>query len=304
MKIDNSTSVNFTFKSLKKQKTGKSIQIPDAFNYIGVFLTFRCPYHCSYCINRFGINPKLPDQTISGTEWIDFFNRLETRDIPITLQGGEPSSHPDFIDIIKETSKTHSVDILTTLPFDIRKFVKEIDPEKLNRNAPYAPIRVTYHPEQFSLELLIKKAKFLQDAGFRIGIYGIMHPSQTAKIKYARHICSELGMDFRTKSFLGFYNGKLYGQYAYKDACTLKIPKTCQCAPSELLIAPDGFIYPCHHHLYNQVDPAGHIHQKDLLITDEYRKCNYYGHCNPCDIKIKNNRFQQFGHISVKIQFP
>ena len=28
------------------------IQIGDGFNYIGVFLTFRCNYRCSYCINK------------------------------------------------------------------------------------------------------------------------------------------------------------------------------------------------------------------------------------------------------------
>ena len=34
------------------------------------------------------------------------------------------------------------------------------------------------------------------------------------------------------------------------------------------------------------------------------RPCDVYGHCNPCDIKVKTNRFQEFGHTSVQIEFP
>jgi len=36
-------------------------------------------------------------------------------------------------------------------------------------------------------------------------------------------------------------------------------------------------------------------------MIDEYRDCKFYGDCNPCDIKVKTNRFQQSGHTSVDI---
>ena len=280
------------------------IPLPATYNYIGVFLTFRCPYNCSYCINCFGKKLGWGSAEITGRVWIAFFNQLATRDIPITLQGGEPGSHPDFIDIVRETTKTHFVDILTTLSFDLHNFVRHIDPSDLNRKAPYAPIRISYHPEQFSLDSVIRKAQFLQNAGFRVGIYGVMHPSQLSEIERAKSVCADLGLDFRTKPFLGFYNGKLHGQYAYPDACALLAPQTRECAPSELLLAPDGTIYPCHHHLHNQMNPSGHIHDKNLSITGDYKTCCYYGHCNPCDVKIKNNRFQQFGHVSARIRRP
>lgn len=281
-----------------------TVSLPPMYNYIGVFLTFRCPFNCSYCINRFGETSKLTAAEITGKEWIDFFNRLIARDIPITLQGGEPGCHPDFLDIVRETAKTHLVDILTTLSFDLRNFVRHIEPSSLNREAPYAPIRISYHPEQFSLNSVINKAKFLQNAGFRVGIYGVMHPSQIGEMKHAESVCSDLGIDFRTKPFLGFYNGMLSGQYAYPDACALQCPQTRECAPSELLLAPDGTIYPCHHHLYNQINSSGHINDKYLYIADNYKTCHYYGHCNPCDVKIKNNRFQQFGHVAARIRRP
>jgi len=33
------------------------------------------------------------------------------------------------------------------------------------------------------------------------------------------------------------------------------------------------------------------------------RPCDALGLCNPCDINVKTNRFQQFGHTSVDIRF-
>ena len=278
------------------------VTLPETFNYIGAFLSFRCPYSCSYCINRFGNNHALCGKEVSGATWIDFFSRLACRDVPITLQGGEPGTHPDFMEIVKETAKFHHVDILTNLAFDLKEFVRRIEPSWLNRPAPYAPIRVSYHPEQFQLNGIIEKVKYLMTAGFRVGIYGVMHPSQLTAMEHAKTVCADLGIDFRTKPFLGMADDVLHGDYAYPDACIGGPGKSCQCAPSELLIGPDGFIYPCHHHLYNHVDHVSHISDEPPVISGEFRSCRYYGNCNPCDIKVKNNRFQQFGHVSVQIR--
>ena len=41
----------------------------------------------------------------------------------------------------------------------------------------------------------------------------------------------------------------------------------------------------------------------DTLRMDfDFRDCNRFGECNPCDVKLKNNRFQQFGTCSVTIK--
>ncbi len=279
----------------------KKIKLPASFNYIGIFLTFRCPYKCSYCINRFSGHRALTYQEISGKEWLSFFDRLETK-IPITLQGGEPGVHPDFITIVSKLLEKFKVDILTNLAFDLKKFVDAIDPAAINREAPYAPIRVSYHPEQFTLSTIIEKVLFLQNAGFRVGIYGVLHPTQLDKVEYAQKVCRDLGIDFRTKEFLGWYDGKLYGNYAYPEACSGKAQKSCECAPSELLIAPDGSIHRCHYFLYERKEAIANIKDENINITDEFIPCNHFGQCNPCDVKIKNNRFQNFGHVSVRIR--
>jgi predicted DNA-binding helix-hairpin-helix protein len=36
-----------------KEVPGCEVTVPESYNYIGIFMTFRCPYSCSFCINRF-----------------------------------------------------------------------------------------------------------------------------------------------------------------------------------------------------------------------------------------------------------
>ena len=277
------------------------VLLPESYNYIGVFLTFRCPYNCSYCINHFHANAMQSYRECSGAQWLQFFKRLTPRDVPITLQGGEPGVHPDFIELVQQTCAFHPVDILTNLAFDLDAFIRAVDPALINRTAPYAPIRVSYHPEQFSLETITRRVLKLMDAGFRVGLYGVTHPEQLEQIEQAKIHCRKEGIDFRTKPFLGFHNGKLYGEYAYPDAFDGGT-RECECAPSELLLAPDGGIHRCHYFCYQQNEPLAHIQDSTVALPSSFLPCSFYGQCNPCDVKIKNNRFQQFGHISTRIR--
>jgi hypothetical protein len=283
------------------QAAGK-LALPASYNYVGAFLTFRCPYQCSYCINRFHGKAVLGYQETPGSEWIRFFEQLDARDVPVTLQGGEPGLHPDFRTIVREVSAFQFVDILTNLAFDLRAFVREISPEMINREAPYAPIRASYHPEQFSLKTIVERVLFLQKEGFRVGLYGVQHPEQMKEVEYAAARCADLGIDFRTKPFLGWHEGKLHGAFAHPEACAGGRPRRCECAPSELLIAPDGAIHRCHQFLYEKAHPLGHISDTSPCMTETHLACDQFGRCNPCDVKVKNNRFQQFGHVAARIR--
>jgi hypothetical protein len=63
-----------------------------------------------------------------------------------------------------------------------------------------------------------------------------------------------------------------------------------------------GSIYRCHSDLYEGRAPVGNILDPAFQIQEVFRLCDYFGHCNPCDVKLKTNRFQQFGHTSVEIK--
>tara|TARA_Y100000310_G_scaffold50196_1_gene46293 strand:+ start:7225 stop:8151 length:927 start_codon:yes stop_codon:yes gene_type:complete len=282
----------------------KPIKIPENYNYIGIFFTFGCNLKCSYCINRHE-EGNFPKGIISGKEWVKALNRIETiSDIPITFQGGEPSTHPDFMFIINNLNESIPIDILTNLEFDVDKFIATVNPQRLKRDAHYAPIRVSYHPEQQDIDKVAERMLKMHNAGFSIALYGVMHPSQKEEILKAQKRCKELGVDFRTKEFLGIHEGKLHGTYKYPNCCENKQKKNVLCKTTELIIGPTGGVYRCHSDIYENRKPIGNIFDADFEIKDEFRPCSNYGHCNPCDVKVKTNRLQQFGHTSVEIKNP
>jgi MoaA/NifB/PqqE/SkfB family radical SAM enzyme len=277
------------------------IIIPPHYNYIAVFLTLACNLSCSYCINRFDAFRHARGH-LTGEEWVRGLNRIVSRDdLPVTLGGGEPSLHPDFSAIINGIRPELSIDLLTNLEFDIDRFMAEVPPARLRRDAPYASIRVSYHPEVMPLAPLIKKVLRLQATGYSIGIWGVLHPAQEVEVLRARDICRSEGIDFRTKEFLGEFNGKLYGRFRYPGACAQQSRTTVHCRTTEMLIGPDGAIYRCHSDLYAARGAIGHILGTEFEIDGCYRPCDQFGYCNPCDVKVKTDRFQQFGHTSVEI---
>ncbi len=283
--------------------SSKKIHLPERYNYIACFLTLECNLKCPYCINLFSRGKRHTNKIISGKAWVEGLNRLVCPDnLPVTLQGGEPSLHPDFIWIIKNIKECLQIDILTNLSFEVKKFIKEIPPERLLRNALYPNIRVTYHPYYNDLDKLIKKVLIMQQTGFSIGIFGILHPKFKQEILNAQKRCLDLGVDFRTKEFLGEFNGRLFGTYLYPEVVGNVNRKNCLCRTSEFIIGPDGSIYRCHHDLYKDFCAIGNLLDPTLTITDIFRQCSEFGDCNPCDVKIKTNRFQIYGHSSVEIK--
>ncbi len=280
-------------------------------NYVAYFLTLACNLHCPYCINNYDKTPqsahRADKRRMTPEDWIAAANRLILRDdLPLTLQGGEPTLYKGFYKIVNEVKESIKMDLLTNLSFDVDEFIKNVPRQRFTREAPYAAIRASYHPGQNDIEELIKKIVRLQAAGFRVGLYSLLHPSPGKK----RHIleiqerCLKLGIDFRTKEFLGECDGVLYGTYKYEGSVDGKETRECECKTTEIIVGPSGNIYKCHSDLYNDRDPVGHILAEDLAKAGigSFKRCAYYGKCNPCDVKVKTNRLQIFGHTSVEIR--
>jgi hypothetical protein len=230
-------------------------------------------------------------------------NRIVSRvDLPITLQGGEPSLHADFIYILNHVRRELNMDILTNLQFDAEDFMKRVASSRIKRKAPYASIRVSYHPQTMDLGALLEKTVKMLEADYSIGIWAVAHPDYEKEIAEAQVRCRGLGIDFRLKDFLGEHGGRLYGAYRYEGACDRKFKKDVLCKTTEFLLDSAGHVYRCHADLYAGIDPIGHILDPDFKIEDKFRSCDHFGHCNPCDVKVKTNRFQKFGHTSVTIK--
>lgn len=277
------------------------IIIPDEFNYIGCFLTFACQYSCPYCINRHG---ELKERKVmSGDKWIKALNRIKTRsDLPITFSGGEPTLHKHFFRIVNGVDRETSIDVLTNLEVSADVFIQGVRAERLRRESPYASIRASYHHGQSNLNKLLEKVLRMQQAGYDIGIWEVAHPAYKADAEQRMHTAKHMGIDYRLKEFLGKWKGELYGTFRYDNAVSGSSLRSCHCKTSELLIAPDGFIFRCHSDLYADRRAIGHILDETTPFLGIWRTCASYGDCNACDVKIKNDRTQTFGHTSVKIK--
>lgn len=277
----------------------KPITLPDTYNYIGVFLTYRCNLNCDYCINKYSELSKVKE--LPCKYMLKGLSRVRTiEDLPLSLQGGEPTLIDGFYEIVRALSlKGSYIDLLTNGLFNAHEFALQLHPRIFKRQAKYASIRFSFH-QKTSYEL-IHKVWYLQNQGYPVGIWGLKYPEMLERNRVMKERCRWLNIDYREKEYLGWYNGKLYGTYKYPQALDGK-PKSCLCKPSELLIAPDGKLYRCHYELYKGINSYSHILDKEVSIPDDYLPCETYGLCNLCDVKTKTNRFQEYGHCSVDIK--
>tara|TARA_Y100000310_G_C20519760_1_gene733066 strand:- start:156 stop:986 length:831 start_codon:yes stop_codon:yes gene_type:complete len=255
----------------------------------------------------------------SGEEWVQALNRIDSKmGVPVSLLGGEPALHKDFIYIINNIKPELNIDILTNLWWsdkEMSKFIGEVSPERVNRDALYPSIRVSYHPgEMGEGEKLIDNAMRLKEAGFNIGMEGVMYPSadQLESLERMAIRCKGKGLGFRVKSFIGVYDGKddtgrpfsmTYGNYSkYPGAMDGKKGLEKMCKTSIFLINPNLDIYRCQRDLLLSENSTGNLADPSFKLQDVYRPCNNYGECHPCDVKVKTNNRQQLGNTDVEIK--
>lgn len=280
------------------------IALPESYNYIAAFLTLDCGFRCNYCINHPGAPSRPQAPVVPAEAWLRYINKLNLpEDLPVTLQGGEPSRHPEFIPLILGIKAGIRLDLLTNLDFDVEKFCREIPPERFRREAPYPSIRVTYHAGQSDLNELLEKIAYMDGRGYSIGLYAIRVPGHDRLLERVAESARARGVDFRTKEFLGRRQGRVYGTYHYPKGVFADQVSSCLCRTTELLIGPDGSVFRCHRDLYAGENPIGSILDGGFQPTHEFRPCDRFGECNPCDLKQKTDRFQVGGHASVEIRF-
>ena len=130
----------------------EKIILPDSCKFISAFLTFRCSLDCSYCVNKASNKDfyRKGFSEISGEQWVKGLNKIESRKgLPVTLLGGEPGAHKDFIYIINNLKPNLEIDILTNLYWGksgIENFISYVNPERVKRDAPYPSIRTGFFP--------------------------------------------------------------------------------------------------------------------------------------------------------------
>jgi len=263
------------------------MKLPKEINYAEMYLTFRCNFACNYCINKISGLEKRTE--LSGEEWIKGLDQIDFGDLQLTIGGGEPTLHKDFFQIINNLKP--KVELLTNMNFDVDRFIENANPERFNTSKTpfYHSIRASYHVGNSVPEELVKRVKRLNEHKFNAAIFGVRHPYTINENMQMAWLCAKNGIPFYEKDFLGKVNDKFYGFYKYPEGLNGK-KKEADCRVRELLIAPDGDIFKCHRDLYHSENSDNNL--KELKpITYDFRKCNNFGECNPCDLKLKTNKY-------------
>ncbi len=285
------------------------VRLPAGFDYVGVYLTRKCHLKCGYCITGHGdtgFRDRKQEMLRSG-DWIRGLNRLVLpEDTPVTLQGGEPFLYPGIWELLDGLRQ--KADILTALPpkLDRGDFLRLKTLDWNKRAAPYPTIRVSYHHGQHDYRELVERISGLNDI-LSIGLFCLSHPAYSEEYGEIKEFGAKHGVEVRQKEFLGHWEGRLYGTYKYTGACSgKKRGVTVRCRNTVVPVGPDGDVYRCHSDLYfGRKDlRLGNILDGDLNVKEEHQDCDNYGTCSECDVKVKTNRYQQYGYTSVDIQFP
>jgi hypothetical protein len=204
--------------------------------------------------------------------------------------------HKDFYQIVKGIRPDISIDLLTNCQFNVEEFANALPPSRLRRDAPYASIRVSYHPSTMNLGDTVERVRYLKAKGYSIGVWIVDYPGDKF-IKICQQCFKDEGIDCRLKEYL---DGKGYGTYKYTEYMG---KKNMLCRPSELIVAPDGTIHRCHGDLYNNRPSIGNIQDADIRLKFDFMECKRVA-CNSCDRKVKTDRFQVGGHCAVEIKQP
>jgi hypothetical protein len=278
------------------------IKVPKRFSYIEIYLTLKCNFSCSYCINSHtGVKRSRPE--LSAREWILGINNIDTNGLPLTFGGGEPTFHHDFYEIIEGINRTMTIDLLTNGSyFDVNELMRKIPADRFTRKGDeYKAIRISYHPNHSDPDKIASVASILQNNGYPVGIFGLNHPDNLSRNVVMAERCRKVGVYFFIRDFLGYYNDRLFGYY--KDHSALNgNRKKCLCRSEELLVGPDGKIYRCHRDLYDGSAEIGSILNISYELKDEFRPCGNLGLCSPCDAKLKLSSDLKFGKCSIEIK--
>ena len=174
---------------------------------------YRCNFRCPYCwfdknwesmekVTRYMTVPELMKV------WQKIYDRHGECHIMIT--GGEPSIYPNFVELIAELSKLHTVKVTSQLSGDMYAFAEKVDPSRV-------VLDMNFHPKDSNYDSFLGKILALKKKGFKGGVCYLAYPPNMGKIDYYHKKFKEQGIDFALAAFWGDYEGKKYPD-SYSEA--------------------------------------------------------------------------------------
>ncbi|NQT75671.1 MAG: radical SAM protein [Candidatus Omnitrophica bacterium] len=249
---------------------------------------FACNYRCPYCWFDENWHHLAKFNTTFGVrEIVRCWNRVYRKygSTHIDILGGELFLYPNFVDIVKELSRRHSISVSTNLTTDVKRFIKEVSSANVK-------ITASFHPIFADTELFIKKVSLFKDSKFDINISYLAYPPHLKLIGYYKKIFDRAGLSIGLSTFWGKYNGMDYPQSYTKEEKELirpylgsrsgrpfqvepkKIKKGSLCRAGQIyaVIQTDGRVQRCGMDSFE--GHLGNIFDKGFNLLEEPGPCN------------------------------
>ena len=278
------------------------------------FATWRCNYKCSYCWQETVRDSYRKDKPAkkSPVEWAKALLSLNPNEVYIS--GGEPTTLPNFTQIVEAVGLVVPVNITSNLgnSVDIDTWEKEVSPEAIDC------VTFSFHPTQQSFDEYSNKLRHF------VGVYGgsktgselVMHPGQTQYEQPLRDLDSELGL--RTLNIDVFHQqptiypaapGQCVNKRPVSNPALASKPRHapgdtsphyCAAGMTRLNIDPVGDAYTCMSaidrskmfgkHTLPHYSPVGNIFDEGFKMQQKPVLCWETFRCSGCDVaKVKDS---------------
>ncbi|MGE4357604.1 MAG: glycosyltransferase [Candidatus Omnitrophota bacterium] len=258
-----------------KGREEKSTTIPICCSWD---LIMRCNYRCPYCFNdgHWEDLEKL-NFLYSTEEWLNFWRRVYNKygEIHITISGGEPFIYPDFVKLLSNITKMHTLGIVTNLSWNIKNFIKIMSPERIK-------IYPSFHPYSTDINNFMDKMRKLDNLGWKyLGVVIVAYPPILKELEFYINLFRQNGFYPWINPYIGYYNNRKYPEsyseeerrYLFKvsdnrDFVEYQLKgysgkgRLCHTGEFYFRVHPDGWLFRC----ANSV-PIGHIKNHNFSLS-------------------------------------
>ena len=141
--------------------------------------TKNCNYKCDYCVSHNKIDKAFTNKDI-WTKICNFINELynKTNALGLNIYGGEPTLHPDFLDIIKNLNDNIKYELFTNMSASLDLY------DEFIYLRPKCSISASIHPRHMNVDDFIYKLEYLLNKHKQIhitiycGIDNIYYPNK------------------------------------------------------------------------------------------------------------------------------
>lgn len=128
--------------------------------------------------------------SLNAEQWGKLWHRLYTKygSMHLFVSGGEPSTYPEFYELVRLLTKEHSLEICTNLSWDVERLVNDI-PAGILKIAP------TFHPTFADFEEFFAKSVGVKEYLPNYQIYYVAHPGQIKQMPERSRLFKQEGIN-------------------------------------------------------------------------------------------------------------